>query len=353
MRKSCLCSTLQAHLVVIIGFMKITMRNQSVDSFRLLAALCVIILHVRFQNTPSEIAVGLRLMSRWAIPFFFIVSGYFLAAKTSKTGQLNILPTVERLIWMFLLWILIYSPFVVYYHNFTTLFKLITTPGFIYFGLFSHLWFLPSLLFGYLFISFCYHYNAKILLPITSTISIVMGLISGAYNIFNLGFPLEYDLARAWLSIPFLYIGMLLFQKRYPNWRVSLLLTVFGAGLQVFESRFLYDQFQFSAYEHQFLIGTIPFAIGMAGLSLNNLRFLQHPLLSKWGNKYSLGIYLIHPAVVFSISPLASKLGLGFFSTWQVLFPVVILCASLVVLNLINKYLPKVFNILFGTHINQ
>ena len=77
-------------------------RNQSVDTFRLLAALGVVILHVEYPNVPNEIAIGLRLMSRWAIPFFFLISGYFLAANNTKSSRLNVQPAVERLIWIFL-----------------------------------------------------------------------------------------------------------------------------------------------------------------------------------------------------------------------------------------------------------
>jgi hypothetical protein len=182
-----------------------------------------------------------------------------------------------------------------------------------------------------------------------------MGLISDAYNIFNLGFPLDYGIARTWLSIPFLYIGFLLFQKGHPNWRVSILLIIFGAGLQVFEAKLLYDQFQFSAYQHQFLIGTIPFAVGMTGLALNDLKFLGHPLLGKWGSEYSLGIYLIHPAMIFIISPLILRFtpSLGKLVAWQISFPVVMLFISLAVLNLIQRYLPKGFYVLFGAHITH
>ena len=69
------------------------------DAFRLLASLGIIILHVEYPNVPGDIAAGLRLMNRWAIPFFFIVSGYYLAGKNSTTNRLKIQPTIERLIW--------------------------------------------------------------------------------------------------------------------------------------------------------------------------------------------------------------------------------------------------------------
>jgi hypothetical protein len=255
---------------------------------------------------------------------------------------------------MFILWVAIYSPFVIYKHDLITLLKLITAPTFILFGLYSHMWFLPSLLFGYLFVSFCHHYNAKILLPVISVISIVTALVSGAYNApFNPGIPLDYDLARTWLSIPFLYLGFLFYQKGYLRWWVSILLIILGAGLQIIEAKYLYLLYEASAYDHQFLVGTIPFAIGMAALSLNDLKFLQHPLLSKWGNEYSLGIYLIHPATIFIFSPWISPLftGLTGPAIWQAVSPLVVLIVALAVLILIKRFLPSVFNFLFGMHI--
>lgn len=330
-------------------------RNQSVDTFRLFAALFVVILHLRYDSLPRDVAVGLRLMSRWAIPFFFIISGYFLALKYSKTKRLDVLPTVERLIWIFLLWVLIYSPFVVMNHNLTTLLKLITSPTFIYFGLFSHLWFLPSLMFGYLFISFCHHYNIKILLPIASLAAIIVALLAGSYTMFDIGFPLDYEVARNWLSIPFLYLGFLFFQKGYPNKWVSILLIVFGTGAQIFEAKFLYSQYEISAYDHQFLLGTIPFAIGMAALSLSEWKLLQHPILASWGDQYSLGIYLLHPAVIFTFMAWMSRYipGLADSALWELLTPVAVVLISLAVLSLLQKRAPLFFKFLFGAHISK
>ena len=53
-------------------------RNLTVDSLRLLATLEVIILHLTFTGLPVAATVLIRLQARWAVPFFFIVSGYQL-----------------------------------------------------------------------------------------------------------------------------------------------------------------------------------------------------------------------------------------------------------------------------------
>ncbi|NJK98229.1 MAG: acyltransferase family protein [Bacteroidales bacterium] len=52
-----------------------TERNQTIDLFRLLAAFCVICIHVNYTSYNSAIDI-LRLLTRWAVPYFFIVSGY-------------------------------------------------------------------------------------------------------------------------------------------------------------------------------------------------------------------------------------------------------------------------------------
>ncbi len=329
-----------------------TNRNSSVDVFRLLAALCVVILHVSFESVPRDLATGLRLMSRWAIPFFFMVSGYFLAERYARTGSANIQAKTDRLLWLFLVWVVLYAPFVVWHHDLETLFKLTTAPAFIYFGFYSHLWYLPSLFFGSLFVTFCMR-HAKPLLPVISIISIGMALISGAYNIFDVGFRLDYEVARTWLSIPFLYAGMLLFEKGKPAAWVSIALVLGGAASQIFEARWLYQQYNFSAFEHQFLIGTIPFAIGMTGLAFRSWKFFQHPLLSKWGAEYSLGVYLIHPAVLFTVIA-----GLQFIFPalarsviWQTALPLTVMAIALAFLIMLRHFAPAAYRFIFGAHI--
>jgi surface polysaccharide O-acyltransferase-like enzyme len=330
-------------------------RNQSVDTFRLLAALGIVILHVEYPNVPSEIAIGLRLISRWAIPFFFIFSGYFLAANNTKAERLNVQPAIERLIWIFLIWSLIYAFVVVDQHDVSTSIKRIASPNFIFFGNFVHLWFIPSLIYGHLFVAFCINFNLKSFLPILSVIAIVIALFSGAYAVVELRIPFDFDVARNWLSIPFLYAGFLLYKKGYPSWWVSLLLIVFGAGLQIAEAKYLHDQFGFSPYEHQFLIGTIPFAIGMAGLALSDLKFLKYPLFSSWGREYSLGIYLIHPLLVFLAPKLIGPFAPGLLGNpiWQLFYPLTIMSIALIFLGITHRYFPLGFNILFGKHMSK
>ncbi|MCE9645769.1 MAG: acyltransferase [Chloroflexi bacterium] len=325
-------------------------RNQSVDAFRLLAALGVIILHVGYPNIPGEIAIGLRLMSRWAIPFFFIVSGYFLAVQNAKAGKLNIQPAIERLILVFLIWSFVYAIVVAGQYGLAASLKRILSPFFIYFGNFTHLWFLPSLILGYWMVAFCYNLNLKWLLGIFAILAVILALLSGSYAGSGIGLPADYVTGGVWLSIPFLSIGFLLHQKGQPAWWASVILILIGAGMQVFEARFLYDRFGIPPYDHEFLIGTIPFGIGMAGLALSNLKFLGHPLISSWGRDYSLGIYLIHPITAIILNGLIRPFLPDLLEDplWQISFPLVVLLVSIFLLGSLRRFFPTGFNVLLG-----
>ncbi|MDP2777618.1 MAG: acyltransferase [Anaerolineales bacterium] len=331
---------------------QISNRNLSVDTFRLLAALCVIILHLEYPALPRSFVIGMRLLSRWAIPFFFIVSGYYFAAQNTDMKRLNIQQMVGRLIWVFLLWSIIYAPVVADQHDLKTVFQRFFSPNFIYFGNFLHLWFISSLVFGFVFIAFCYQFNIKFVLIFFSVTFLVIALISRPYPIFKPGFPLEFGFARHWLSVPFLYIGFYFYKKGFPSWWLSIILIVAGAASQAIEARFIYRQYDISAYDHEFLIGTIPFAIGITGLALNNLKWLQQPLLSNWGRDYSLGIYLVHILVIHIMTNWIYTILPGISGTmiWQALFPVIILGLCILLFEVIRRWLPWLFNFLYGKH---
>jgi surface polysaccharide O-acyltransferase-like enzyme len=327
-------------------------RNLSVETFRLLAMFFVIIPHLQYPNVSREWVSGARLMCRWVLPFFFTISGYYFAEKSAKIKKVDAASVLDRLAWIFIVWILIYMPISIMSDqpDLASFLKMLTSPSFVFLGTIDHLWFISSLFFGYLFVAFCYRNNAEILLAVTSVIGLVLVLLSGSYEIFNLGFKLGFAMPRQWLSVPFLYLGFLFFQKGRPNWWVSLLMIVFGAGLQLVEARFLYDAYGLSAYKHQFLLGSIPFGVGMAGLALSDLKYLQHPLLGKWGSEYSLGIYLIHPLIGYFLSMLVYQYipDLSVNPVWQASLPVILFTLSLFLLIAIHRYFPAGYNFLLG-----
>ncbi|MBR6518669.1 MAG: acyltransferase family protein [Oscillospiraceae bacterium] len=136
---------------------KISQRNQTMDLLKLLSAYMIVFIHINFYG---QTGLQIVAVARYAVPFFFVVSGYFSAYISEATVRRRIL----RLLYLFIYSEIIYIIFKLYqYYNiggmeklisFFDRFKLVKT----YTRLFifntplgsTHLWFLPALIYVYI-----------------------------------------------------------------------------------------------------------------------------------------------------------------------------------------------------------
>jgi surface polysaccharide O-acyltransferase-like enzyme len=331
-------------------------RNLTIDSLRLLATLEVIALHVSFSNLPDSVNVLIRLQARWAVPFFFIVSGYFFAQRLADPKRADVRPALYRLIWLFVLWSILYIPLVISEHEVKEVFRRLLFPSFIYIGEYFHLWFPSSLVLGFITLLFMFHYKLERWIPLLSLGILAQIMLAGAYNqVFDLKFPFDFVIARHWLSIPALYLGVWLFRRGPLNRGLALALTLGGLGLQLFEAWFLYTRFSIPPTEHEVLLGTLPFAFGLASLGVSGIRFLENPSLSAWGRDYSLGIYLLHMLVIFIVGKTLKTLvpALDTLAVWDILYPFVVLMLCIGLFAAMRRWLPALFRFLMGDHLSQ
>lgn len=331
-------------------------RNLTIDSLRLLATLEVIALHVSFSNLPDSVNVLIRLQARWAVPFFFIVSGYFFAQRLADPKRADVRPALYRLIWLFVLWSILYIPLVISEHEVKEVFRRLLFPSFIYIGEYFHLWFPSSLVLGFITLLFMFHYKLeKWILPLSLGI-LAQIMLAGAYNqVFDLKFPFDFVIARHWLAVPALYLGVWLFRRGPLNRGLALALTLGGLSLQLFEAWFLYTRFSIPPTEHEVLLGTLPFAFGLASLGVSGVRFLENPTLSAWGRDYSLGIYLLHMLVIFAVGKTLKALipVLDGLAVWDILYPFVILMLCIGLFAAMRRWLPALFKFLMGDHLSH
>jgi len=115
-------------------------RYDSLDIFRLLVSFAVVILHVSMGSMPLDIQIYLKLLARFAVPFFFLVSGYFFYTGYKKDDHVFFLKNISKLLCIFLVASIIFLPIDIAKGNFRFSQKLILT------GTEGHLWFLPSLI---------------------------------------------------------------------------------------------------------------------------------------------------------------------------------------------------------------
>jgi surface polysaccharide O-acyltransferase-like enzyme len=270
-------------------------RHYSVDVLRLIGAFAVIVIHIGFTRAPWEAQI--RLLARFAVPFFFMVSGYFFEKKWKTEGDKAFVSTLLNLLSIYLVANLIYLPL-----NLGTAImngkEITLNLSNLLLGTWMHLWFMGAMIVGYLFMWVIFTHRLQKLLPYFSIAFFALMLLSEAYSF--LGFRYNMELARTFLSIPLLYLGMQLSKyevEKRGNLIFFFLLAVLGLAIHMGETLWLYFYHKVPIGKLQFYISTTFMATSFLCLSLK-LEMPKPNWMSEWGRKYSLLIYLYHPLVL-------------------------------------------------------
>lgn len=206
---------------------------QGIDTFKLVAAVCVVVLHAVENSSwfPSEVKF---VFTRFAVPFFFVVSGFFFYKGLDKacSKMKYFKKYLKHIVKIFIIWaLIIYTPFVLTtylnkYHD-NSLWRIclylirrifIIGPG--------PYWYLIALGWSAIFLYYCYMKKNDIILYA----AIVIGLfLEICYSCFN-GILSEYKVfeylfkgiyfAFSWefnfitFGIPFMGIGYIIAKKK-------------------------------------------------------------------------------------------------------------------------------------------
>ena len=335
-------------------------RIESVEMIRLISIFAVIVIHTTpFLNESSLTGVDIHSVwgvlikqaSTFAVPFFFIISGYFWSRKIHDRNQIFFisLRQCKRLLKILLFWSLIYitpynftytidygiiGPFKVLYWNLN---DLLSHPFLLLFqGTKGHLWFLMSLIYAVLLTSYFVHRDKVRFLLILSIAFYIFGLLAKGYAETPLGLKVSFNpRSGPTYSIIFFITGYLL-SKYKPNinwfyWGGG----IFFAGfiIKTIEIYFLWITYHTGLLE-DYLIGTLPIGLGVAMMSIS-----MHPVLTKINvikfSKYTLGIYACHFLFVDILKPLEKLFSNNVF--WELNYPLIVFCLSLLTAYLLNK----------------
>ncbi len=262
-------------------------RIQSIDFLRLVAAFSVVFIHSHVGENMRQLGYFIfDQAAGFAVPFFFIVSGYFFTQNVREAefpGRIYRRYAL-RLTMLFVVWSLIngaaiyivnrhFDPWAQLGPNMT-----------------SHLWFFPALLIGlsllFLFLKydFCsgYIYFAVILY--------ILGLLAGAYALTPVGFYTDFNTRNGpFFASLFVGIGMLIALKDYrPSLRIAVLVLLALA---------LRDRFRIN-HVTSYLSSAAKLTLGLyaiQGVAITYLVKTEFPL----GNSYRPFIY---PVAVFTLS---------------------------------------------------
>jgi surface polysaccharide O-acyltransferase-like enzyme len=321
------------------------LRNNTIDLFRLLAVFSVITLHVGYyESIPQIYGEIIRLSGRWAVPFFFLVTGAFIALN-KKENDCN--KQAFRILKIFLISSLIFLPYSIFindeYINTISLLKLTQS------GTFFHLWFLSSLTIGLLAFGF-FNKHFKILIIPTSIFLLFLFACVDIYtykdNVSSDTLEKLHSLTRHATSFSFISIGYILVNKNIVH-KIPLSITGIFITIVLFILSFIepYVIFQITGSEviqRQFPILTpiiaILFLIFCFQVKINN------NFISAAGKKYSLGIYIVHPIFIAIFTKLFSNVYVGS----NIISVIMTFISSWLLIAFFEKNTPRFFNILNG-----
>lgn len=318
-------------------------RFDSLDIYRLIASFAVVILHVSMGVVPLEVQIYLKLFARFAVPFFFLVSGYFFYLGYAKNGSSFFLKNISKLLGIFLVASIFFLPIDIAKGNFHFSQRLILT------GTESHLWFIPSLIFGLIY---CwYMMNTLKLLKFLPAIFLI-SLFPFLFYYYTVGTSIQryvdLEFARFFLSVSFLSLGMFLAHSQIKlTLNRGLGLILIASVIMIFEVMYFRIHDPIDLWGFQFLINTIPLSIGVFFISFHGKK---NSYLANMGRKYSLGIYLYHPFVNMIIYRVILTLFGDLSDVVLILNPIVCFVITLALLAQINKKVPMVFNLLNGEY---
>lgn len=335
-------------------------RIESVDVFRLFALTAVIAIHTQPFSGNSSIdahvskylSVLIDQIARFAVPFFFVISGYFWGIKIKKSASVASasLPMAKKILIILVVWSIVYAlpynlstmveygllgPIKVAYWNLIYLAKnpvtLVTQ------GTKVHLWFLIALLCS-LGISSIFVDNKHYKTLITLSVALyLIGLIAKAYSNTPFGIHTNFNTRNG----PF--FGTIFFVSGYflsnltpnPGW-FSKGLVILGVGwfIHFLELYLLWRLYH--VWPHQdYVLGTYFMGLGAAVASLSNNAFFQNIALNDVG-KFSLGIYAIHFVFVDLLRPIGKLTSSPLWEIGYIMLVLFFSIASVMVLSRSN-----------------
>lgn len=334
-------------------------RLDTVDAFRLLAILGVVVIHTtpfvdyaaKAQGRFNFLGVFVNQLVRYAIPFFFVVSGYFWGTRVRlEATPWNVSwKTVKRLLLLFLVWSLVYAlpydmsgfvdygpagPLKVAYWNLT---QLIRHPqDLIFAGTNQPLWFLVALSCSVVISAFFVWLRSTVGLLVIATLLYVFGVLALGYGDTPIGFHVGFNTLYGpfFGTLPFATGYVLSGYTRSPEWfRRGLLIMLVGYVIHFTEVYLLWKTYH-SYPLKQYVFGTYLLGLGMAVMALSNRPLPGRDWMSSLG-RLTLAVYLIHPIFVVNVGTVSYFVHSWL---WQASYVFVVLGLSILTVKFLMRF---------------
>lgn len=291
-------------------------RNTSIDMFRLAAAALVIIQHYRLFNMNTDAALWSGFYCRIAVPFFFMVSGYF-SWKEAPEARVSFMKrqivTIGKILAVSSVILIIYN-FIIgyqipYRQGYIQRLILFNEPHFI-FG-HSHMWYMLALIYvfaaGLLIEKLRLNKWAYIAAPLLLAAGIILD-----FALFGSGVR-RACYTRNWIfdGLPFFYMGQFIhrhegkFMSAITKGRSVLLLLLSVAAMWL-EGTIMLRLGQ--SVSRTFFIAILPLSFSVFMMLLNFPNIGRGTFIARYARDASMIVYIIHHMVEDVIKLVAESL---------------------------------------------
>jgi surface polysaccharide O-acyltransferase-like enzyme len=329
---------------------------QGFDTMRFFAIFAVICIHTSPYNFSAEkfhsngfwaLNFIIDKLCRFAVPYFFIVSGYFFGKSLQKNPPVTVFKQYARRIFsIFAGWTVIYG--IITQTTLESIFKngfpgyvkafLTDTAGFIenhpilflLQGSRLHLWFLPALIISLSIITCCVATKKEKYILYVCAALYAFGLLAGVYSKSPIGISVNFDTRNGpFFGAIFTAIGWKLSNRNNYSLKTALYILIAGMILQLSEAYFLAKSFGVQKFD--FSLATLPFGIGAFLLVLARPTLGEGSFIKRFSS-LTLGIYVSHYLILeslmgarFWINPLVYDSSISFIVLILSIFSVMIL----------------------------
>ncbi|CAM3777171.1 acyltransferase family protein [Rahnella victoriana] len=274
------------------------MRNNALDAVKLLACFFIMVVHVgNYNELPALYGDLFRVSSRWALPFFFLSSGYLMGmAKELDVGR-----KLNRLVSILFYSSIIYIP-IIYRAvggNIEKLIGKVISADTLHGGTFFHLWFISALILGVVLTNYMLK-NVSLRWSLFIAFLIIIGCWYGDL-IKSLGYKIYifYPL-RTLIAFSLVYLGFILAKTNALSMiknSISVFVIILGIMAMITEVYLMHRFYGADMNERQFPLMCVPVSVFLLALSVNIN--IKDNLISRLGKDFSLGVYLIHPFLLY------------------------------------------------------
>ncbi len=320
-----------------------------IDVFRLVAAILVVAIHTSPLTSYNGYADFLltRVVGRVAVPFFFMVTGFFLY-KEGMIQRNKLISFLKRTSLYYMGAMLLYLPINWYsgYFNSKNLGSKIIRDVLLD-GTMYHLWYLPAAVLG----SIIAYYTLRYLSPrgafLLTFLLYLLGVLGDSYYGLTKSIPvlnglydnlfqvMDYTRNGIFFAPVFFVLGAML-KKRRCEFRMSLIFTAVFLVLMAAEATVLKGN-GFMRHDSMYLL-LVPLMYFLFSL------LLQRRGTQKRGFRHiSLIIYIIHPLIILLIRGASKIIGIESWTVYNsllhfLLTAVFSFLAGLIITNVLNRF---------------